>query len=148
MHGVATHRTARHATDMGSEIMETWERELLEAAGHDPDDAAVRNAARDAARMTDLIHTLRGFRERAKLTQQEIADRMGTTQSRVSNFERLGADPRLSTVFRYARAVDSHLRWTCPVPTVRVTIADDAKPSVAHVGIPSDWTGVSLRKSA
>ncbi|NED85130.1 XRE family transcriptional regulator, partial [Streptomyces sp. SID11233] len=30
---------------------------------------------------------------------------METTQSAVSEFERLGGDPRLSTIMRYARAV-------------------------------------------
>ncbi len=37
--------------------------------------------------------------------QKQVAQAMETTQSAVSDFERLGGDPRLTTIMRYARAV-------------------------------------------
>ncbi|MFE1149165.1 helix-turn-helix domain-containing protein [Streptomyces albidoflavus] len=42
---------------------------------------------------------------RCRITQKQVARAMETSQSAVSDFERLGGDPRLSTIMRYARAV-------------------------------------------
>src|SRR5687767_12206665 len=53
---------------------------------------------------------LRGLVEaRGNASQQAIADKMGTTQSAVSDIENGRVDPRLSTLQRYARAVDRRL---------------------------------------
>lgn len=41
---------------------------------------------------------------RSRMTQAEIAEKMGVTQSTVSQFEN-GMDPRLSTIRRYARVL-------------------------------------------
>lgn len=42
---------------------------------------------------------------RAGLTQAEVARRMGTTQPALARLERGEADPRLSTIERYAEVV-------------------------------------------
>ncbi|WP_084957917.1 helix-turn-helix domain-containing protein [Thermoactinospora rubra] len=52
-----------------------------------------------------LIETLVEIRKRRRLTQAEVAERMGRSQPAVSDFERLGGDPHLSTIRRYALAV-------------------------------------------
>ncbi len=49
------------------------------------------------------------------MTQTDVAQAMGTTQSVVSHFERLGGDARFSTVQRYARAVGAHLHWQASI---------------------------------
>lgn len=52
-----------------------------------------------------LLVRLIECRKRAGLTQQDVAEALGLSQASVSAFERLGNDPHLSTVRRYARAV-------------------------------------------
>ena len=49
-------------------------------------------------------------RERG-LSQTEIAARMGTSQSAVARLERGELDARLSTVERYAAALDHTVDW-------------------------------------
>lgn len=91
--------------------------DLFEDLGLDPGDPETL-AARDDARIHhNLIETLVKMRKDRRLRQTVVAERMGTTQSRVSDFERIGGDPRLSTILRYARAVDAkvHIAAT-PVP--------------------------------
>jgi len=45
------------------------------------------------------------------LTQTEVAARMGTSQSAVARLEAGETDVRLSTLERYAAAVDASLDW-------------------------------------
>ena len=58
-----------------------------------------------AVRTRALVKALVQARERAGLTQAEVARRMGTTQPAVARLERGEADPRLSTIERYAEVV-------------------------------------------
>ena len=59
-----------------------------------------------------------GFSELAKkrrelgLSQTEVAARMGTSQSAVARLERGDADVRLSTLQRYAEALDRQVGFT------------------------------------
>ncbi|MFC7430966.1 MULTISPECIES: helix-turn-helix domain-containing protein [unclassified Agrococcus] len=53
----------------------------------------------------ELRQSLVQMRRDAGLTQKQLADRMGITQQAVQKFERYDADPRLSTLRRYANAV-------------------------------------------
>lgn len=48
-------------------------------------------------------------RTRAKLTQEQVADRMGTTQSVVARMESGRPLPSLKSVVRYASAVNSKI---------------------------------------
>jgi DNA-binding XRE family transcriptional regulator len=88
----------------------------LEQAEQDP---TFRAAYEDAA---DLHHTLDRLVARRKalgLSQEEVAKRMGVRQPTVSGFETEGSDPRLSTLQRYARAVEARLRLVVDVPAHR-----------------------------
>lgn len=58
-------------------------------------------ARRDREMRSDLVV----IRREAGLTQQDVADRMGCTQQAVYKLERYDADPKLSTLRRYANAV-------------------------------------------
>ena len=49
------------------------------------------------------------FGRRAGLSQGEVAERMGVSQQAVSKFEAYDADPKLSTLRRYANAVGALL---------------------------------------
>ena len=48
-------------------------------------------------------------RERAGMTQEQVAQRLGTKKSAISRIENHAADIRLSTLQRYAEAVGCHL---------------------------------------
>lgn len=52
---------------------------------------------------------VREARARAGLTQAELARRMGTTQSAVARLERVGSNPRLSTLEQAVAAVGARL---------------------------------------
>jgi transcriptional regulator with XRE-family HTH domain len=49
-------------------------------------------------------------RSRAGLTQAEVAERMGTSQSTVARLESGGAKPSLSTLKRFAQATGARVR--------------------------------------
>jgi transcriptional regulator with XRE-family HTH domain len=54
----------------------------------------------------DLVDRLVEVRQELGLSQTEVAARMGTSQSAVARLERGDADVRLSTLRRYAAALD------------------------------------------
>lgn len=97
--------------------------ELFELLGLDPDDPEVAEAREDDANLTNLMHCLYQLRQHRGLSQKDIADRMGTTQSAVSDLERTAVDPRVGTLQRYARAVGAALRL------VPVTVSDEWRPA-------------------
>jgi len=70
-------------------------------------DPEYRAAFVDASQRHDAIDALVAHRKRQGLTQTEVARRMGVGQPTVSEFEKEGSDPRLSTMQRYARAVNA-----------------------------------------
>lgn len=101
-------------------------RNLLGILGFDPDSPAVQAGRRHGSVIARLIDGLVLVREKHSLTQAEVAERMDTTQSSVSSFERQGGDPKLSTLLRYADAVgaeiDFHVTDTA-VGTTRTVVA-------------------------
>jgi len=52
---------------------------------------------------------LRAAREGAKLTQEELAGRLGVSQQAVARAERCGSNPTVSLMERWARACDAEL---------------------------------------
>lgn len=96
------------ALDTGPDDLTVFlEEELAEPVFRDAyEDAGVREA---------LLRTLLQARQTAELTQGAVAERMGTTQSAISELEGGASDPRLSTLQRYARAVGCRLAaWATP----------------------------------
>lgn len=57
-----------------------------------------------------LVQMLIAARTRARLSQSELAKRMGTSQSTVARLESGGAKPSLLTLERFAEATGSRLR--------------------------------------
>lgn len=47
---------------------------------------------------------------KSRMSQAEVAESLGLTQATVSAFERLGNDPKLSSVRRYAKAIGVMIR--------------------------------------
>lgn len=71
-----------------------------------------RAAFEDAQSRGALVDALVRFRHRFGLTQSAVAKRMGVGQPTLSGFENEGSDPRMSTIQRYARAVDATVVWS------------------------------------
>lgn len=86
----------------------------LEEAKNDPE---FRAAFEDADELQRLIDTLVHHRKALGLSQKDVAVRMGVRQPTISGFENEGSDPRISTLQRYARAVEARLRLRIQVPS-------------------------------
>ncbi|HEY6739280.1 MAG TPA: ROK family protein, partial [Actinopolymorphaceae bacterium] len=95
---------------------------LAERVDADPQARATYEDAADRERLIDEFVAARG-----DTPQRVVADRMRTTQSAVSDLELGRVDPRLSTLQRYARAVDSRLRVGLAGPA-----ATEASGQVEH----------------
>jgi transcriptional regulator with XRE-family HTH domain len=76
-----------------------------------------RAAYQDTEARSRLLSSLIRLRQSLQLTQTEVARRMQTTQSAVSELESGSLDPRLSTLQRYARAVTACLHLKIDMPT-------------------------------
>lgn len=63
-----------------------------------------------------LIETLVHARTKAKLSQAELAKRIGTTQSAIARLEGGGVSPSLSTLRRYAEATGARLEINLITP--------------------------------
>ncbi len=66
---------------------------------------------RMAAERRQLVGELAEQRRSARLSQTEVAARMGTSQSAVARLESGDADVRASTLERYAAAIGSQITW-------------------------------------
>lgn len=62
-----------------------------------------------AGRRQELVQSLAALRNELGMSQTEVAARMGTSQSAVARLEAGDADPRLSTLERYAAALGRNL---------------------------------------
>jgi hypothetical protein len=66
---------------------------------------------RMAAQRRRLVTELTAERQAARLSQTEVAARMGTSQSAVARLETGEADARASTLERYAASVGRQITW-------------------------------------
>jgi hypothetical protein len=71
---------------------------------------------RMAAQRRRLVTELTAERQAARLSQTEVAARMGTSQSAVARLESGEADARASTLERYAAAIGRQLSWELRSP--------------------------------
>ena len=115
--------------DESQDDMELW---LAEELRRDPQ---LEGAIEDASVRANLVCRLVSYRRETGLRQSAIAKAMETTQSAVSELEGGNTDPRLSTLQRYARALDR---------AIRISV-DPALPSTASHDYSSD-TYVSIRE--
>jgi len=73
------------------------------------DTAARREGYRRAREAVELAERVRRARERARMTQAELASRIGSTQPAVARLEAGGTTPSLDTLRRIAAALDLEL---------------------------------------
>lgn len=60
-----------------------------------------------ASQDRELRFELIRLREKSGLKQKDVAQRLGVSPQAISKFERIDADPRLSTIRRYAHAIEA-----------------------------------------
>lgn len=108
--------------------------DINELLGIDQTDPAERLAhdlvEQDQSLLTGLV-SLR----RKTMTQEELAERLGVSLESVKAFERYDADPRLSTVRRYAFALRARIRHTVTKP---VTAEDSRLERMVILSFDSD----------
>ena len=80
-----------------------------EIKGRRPMTAEGRAAYEDEARISGFRAMVHRLRTEAGLTQAELAERMGTTQSAIARMEGGGARPTLETLEKLAAAVGGEL---------------------------------------
>jgi transcriptional regulator with XRE-family HTH domain len=106
-------------------------------------DEAFTSHLADARLRMSVLRSLVDARQAERLTQSTIAERMGTTQSAVSELEGGASDPRLSTLQRYARAVGAHLS---------ISVVDSSALITAELGAASShepaWTNSEVMPHA
>ena len=56
-----------------------------------------------------LIHELANLRRRLRISQAELAEQIGTTQSAISEWETFECSPNAASLARWARALDMRL---------------------------------------
>lgn len=100
--------TRRHRYD---DMLATGRDDLDEYIEERSADPEFRSALEDEEERARLLQTLVQRRQTLALNQAEVAARMKTTQSAVSDLERGTVDHRITTVQRYARAVECELRF-------------------------------------
>lgn len=66
-----------------------------------------RAAYEDAKWVHAVIQRLKELRIQAGMSQRQVAEKIGVSQSTISEFENEIADPRIQTIARYARAIDA-----------------------------------------
>lgn len=94
--------------------MKTLDEFIREQEEKDPEFRAAREASRP---QFEFQRTLILARQAAGLTQQELADRIGTTQSAISRLEFGDSWPRVDTLLKLARELDVTFEIT-PAETV------------------------------
>ncbi|WP_193636282.1 helix-turn-helix domain-containing protein [Brachybacterium subflavum] len=67
---------------------------------------ALELAREDRKMLSDLV----ALRKHLQVSQEALAQQIGVSQPTISEFERLGSDPKLSTIRRYARALGAMIR--------------------------------------
>ena len=80
-----------------------------ELKGQRQDDPEVQAGYEEARRAYEIGREVRRQREMASLTQQQLADRAGMTQSVIARLEAGGTEPTLATLDRVARALGLEL---------------------------------------
>jgi predicted transcriptional regulator len=76
------------------------------------DSPARRRGYEKAGRAIRLAYEIRALREHKGLTQRELAERMGTTQSAIARLEAGNISPSLPTLDRLAEALGAEVSVT------------------------------------
>jgi transcriptional regulator with XRE-family HTH domain len=90
---------------------------LNDFLGIDEQSPSQRRSSELIERNRQLLDDLIAIRKERKLSQADVAKVLGITQPSVADFERSGSDPKLSTIARYAHAVEALIRYDVEADT-------------------------------
>lgn len=130
----------QRGTEVCPPISDDLERYIAETSHTDP---SFKAALEDAEELQRLIDTLVEVRKERQLSQMDVAARMGVRQPTVSGFEKQ-SDPRVSTLQRYARAVEAKLRFVVESPSTCYWVSPGTQ---AYRGGQATQTRPSTRKN-
>lgn len=114
--------------------------DLTAMFGLDPHDPAHRLGLDLARADQQLIEDLVAARLAAGLQQKDVAARIRRDPATVSTFEKLGGDPRLSTIRRYARAVGVRVTHHVEVPAIAGYVLDVVLGTTDTEAVPEPTT--------
>jgi transcriptional regulator with XRE-family HTH domain len=83
--------------------------ELADLLGLDPADPEQALALDLVKADHDMLRDLVWLRRKAHMRQEDVGAKFGVTQPTVQAFERVGNDPRLSSIRRYALAIGARI---------------------------------------
>jgi len=118
-------------------------KELAQLLGIDTDSPDVLRAAELVRQDREMLRALVRLREQQQLSQQAVADKLGLTQPTIAAFEKHDSDPKLSTIRRYAIAVNALIGHAVQEDVGQLT---DGSPWVATTFAPSISTESARRK--
>jgi len=96
---------ARYSVEHARKMSKKWRKEIEKKVMSDPESSDIYKRKRQEIEIALLM---RKTREKANLSQEDIAERMHTTRSAVSRFESSGTgrhSPSLETLLKYAQAL-------------------------------------------
>lgn len=82
-----------------------------------PETPAQRAGYEKADRAIRIAREIRALREKQGLSQRELAERVGTTQSAIARLEGGGISPSLTTLEKIAQALGAELQLSIVEPT-------------------------------
>jgi transcriptional regulator with XRE-family HTH domain len=115
--------------------MSEVERLIAEFKAEDPEFAEEFERGYDAFRLGVMLQLAR---EDAGMTQQQVAERLGTKKSAISRIENSAGDLRLSTLQRYAEAVGRRLIIELGDPVEEVKPVAARKPRKSRKLVAAD----------
>lgn len=115
--------------------MSDVERLIAELKAEDPEFADGFERGYEAFRLGAMLQLAR---EDAGMTQQQVAERMGTKKSAISRLENNAGDVRLSTLQRYAEAVGRRIVVEVAEPEEQAKPAPVRKPRTSRKLIAAD----------
>ncbi len=119
--------------------------DFIEEASLDPD---FRHAFEDAEARASLLRNLIRARKWQRISQVDVARFMSTTQSAVSDLEGGDTDPQLSTLQRYARAVNARLRVGIEISPIATSATSTAQPWLTTRADRGRWLAAVAARSA
>jgi ribosome-binding protein aMBF1 (putative translation factor) len=85
-------------------------RTLEEILEHEMQDEEFASALRNAEPLFEIAHQVMLLRQAQEMTQESLAEKVGTKQSSISRLESMNSSPSVSFLQRIATALNADLR--------------------------------------
>lgn len=116
--------------------------DLPELLGLDHNDPEIIAAQEDVAEYEAVIAKLAKARKDARISQQQVADALHTSQPVISELERLAGNPTVSRLMEYARAVGQRLQLKVGDPVEAYAPTEPRVDyQISRVATQTTWVG-------